>query len=232
MKKLCSEGIEVRYAMKMETAIFEDGKVKAKFTNGEVVEGDLLIGCDGSRSAVREVLLGAEKAKRTLCGLRLTTSIVKYADPEVARKVRTHPQMFLGHHSDGIFNLISSEARFRILPRIELTSKGIVCNVPDSNDPTSWEFYLVMSVFGESSEGHDDATLLAHWKSYGEKLADPFRTAVMEIPETTPLFNDRLYYWTPIPWDNHDGRITLAGDAAHPMPPCEYSSVKYNFTEC
>lgn len=76
-------------------------------------------------------------------------------------------------------------------------------------------------MLGESPEGLDSATILADLKSYGEKLADRFRTAIMEIPDTTPVFNDRLYYWVPVPGDNHDGRITLAGDAAHPMPPCK-----------
>jgi len=41
----------------------------------------------------------------------------------------------------------------------------------------------------------------------------------MEILDTTQAFNDRLYYLVLVPWDNHGGRITLAGDAAHPMPP-------------
>lgn len=50
--------------------------------------------------------------------------------------------------------------------------------------------------------------------------ADPWRSSFLEMADDTKVFNDRLYYWIPKPWDNQGGRITLAGDAAHPMPPC------------
>lgn len=30
---------------------------------------------------------------------------------------------------------------------------------------------------------------------------------------------DLISYWESKPWDTHEGRVTLAGDAAHPMPP-------------
>lgn len=41
----------------------------------------------------------------------------------------------------------------------------------------------------------------------------------MWLPDDTPATFDAINYWQSIPWDTKDGRITLAGDAAHPMPP-------------
>jgi 2-polyprenyl-6-methoxyphenol hydroxylase-like FAD-dependent oxidoreductase len=50
-------------------------------------------------------------------------------------------------------------------------------------------------------------------------MCEPFRSAVMWIPNDTKTTYDTMAYWVPVPWDTHDGRVTLAGDAAHPMTP-------------
>lgn len=95
---------------------------------------------------VREVLLGAERAERTLCGLVLTTTVVRYGDAEVARRVRSlSPHGALGYH-EGMFNMIESmnSPSFTRIRTGEL--KSIVSNVSDPNDPTTWEFYLAHSV--------------------------------------------------------------------------------------
>jgi len=60
---------------------------------------------------------------------------------------------------------------------------------------------------------------LAQLKEKGALLCEPFRSAVAWIPDDTVVTYDTMAYWVSIPWDNHDGRVTLAGDAAHPMTP-------------
>jgi hypothetical protein len=52
-------------------------------------------------------------------------------------------------------------------------------------------------------------------------MCEPFRSAVLWMPDDTKITYDKMAYWVPIPWDNYDGRVTLAGDAAHPMTPRE-----------
>jgi hypothetical protein len=39
------------------------------------------------------------------------------------------------------------------------------------------------------------------------------------MPDDTKITYNNIAYWVPVPWYNHEGRATLAGDAAHPMPP-------------
>lgn len=108
------------------------------------------------------------------------------------------------------------------------TSKAVltllqkVSNVPDPGDPTTWEFNIACSVLGESPQTLDNATRLQNVRRRCQDMAEPFQSSFMELPDRTKVFNDKLYYWIPAPWDNHGGKITLAGDAAHPMPPCTY----------
>lgn len=58
-------------------------------------------------------------------------------------------------------------------------------------------------------------------KQKASNMCEPFRSAVMWMPDDTKIAYDKMAYWVPIPWDNHDGRVALAGDAAHPMTPRE-----------
>lgn len=57
------------------------------------------------------------------------------------------------------------------------------------------------------------------WVYWAVKIAEPFRSAYLAVasdPGVT-LWCDRLAEWRTEPWDNRNGRVTLAGDAAHPM---------------
>jgi hypothetical protein len=65
----------------------------------------------------------------------------------------------------------------------------------------------------------DDAGRLALIKERGESLAEPFRSAIMWIPDGTPVPYNDIGYWETVAWENQGGRATLAGDAAHPLPP-------------
>ncbi len=62
-----------------------------------------------------------------------------------------------------------------------------------------------------------DSLHLSELKAKTGRFADPFRSANEWIPDGTPVRMNRVTYWEPIPWDSRGGRVTLAGDAAHPM---------------
>lgn len=62
---------------------------------------------------------------------------------------------------------------------------------------------------------------LAVVKSKVKELADPFKSAVLRIPDGTPASFSDLNYRVTSSWDNRQGRVTLAGDAAHSLPPRE-----------
>ena len=48
-------------------------------------------------------------------------------------------------------------------------------------------------------------------------FAEPFKSIYQSVPDDTPTWHSRLSSWSPIPWDNRGGRVTLAGDSAHAM---------------
>lgn len=95
----------------------------------------------------------------------------------------------------------------------------LVIDVPDDKAPETWKFQLMTS-WRKSDDDEKDkiaAAGLAEIKMKTKDFAEPFRSANAWIPDGTPVYTNRMTYWEPIPWDNHGGRISLAGDAAHPM---------------
>ena len=54
-------------------------------------------------------------------------------------------------------------------------------------------------------------------KGRASVLAEPFKSFWQAIPDDAPAWHGRLSDWPTEPWDNRNGTVTLAGDAAHPM---------------
>jgi len=94
--------------------------------------------------------------------------------------------------------------------------------MPDGPDhPETWVFHLAMAWLGNPDHSLGYKERLAMIKERAGELAEPARSAFTWIPPDTPVHKADISYWITQPWDNHGGRMTLVGDAAHPMPPCE-----------
>ena len=101
-------------------------------------------------------------------------------------------------------------------------SKSLVSSMPDGpNHPETWVFHLAMAWLGNPDHSLSYKERLAMIKERAEELGEPARSAFTWIPPDTPVHKADISYWITQPWDNHGGRMTLVGDAAHPMPPCE-----------
>ncbi|EOD45326.1 putative fad binding domain-containing protein [Neofusicoccum parvum UCRNP2] len=194
----CTEGIQVEYGKLLKDISYEtENTVTATFEDGSTAVGTLLVGTDGAQSVVRTHIFGAEKARASTVPISAVNLHVKYNDAEKSKFVRQcHPVMTMGIHPDGYWLWISIQ------------------EVPDPDDPATWTFQLQTT--WKRREGEEVASL-ENLKKKAETFGEPFRSANLWIPEGTKIYENRISYWEPIPWDNKNGRIVLAGDAAHPM---------------
>jgi 2-polyprenyl-6-methoxyphenol hydroxylase-like FAD-dependent oxidoreductase len=103
----------------------------------------------------------------------------------------------------------------------------IVADVPDPNKPEGWTFQLMPTWPGLVDTSQTDEERLSHLKEMAKDLAEPWKSAFTWIPEGSTTTASNLMYWATIPWDNQNGSVTLAGDAAHAMPPrmCSIASI-------
>lgn len=204
---LLSQGLDIRYGAEfIDIKTSADG-VEALFADGSSVIGDVLIGADSASSFVRKWLLGDEELAR--CS---EAPIVAYnfharypAEQAIALREYAHPLMRCAIHS--------GQRTWYMIATLE---------VSDPRKPETWVFQHFMNFWTHELPPEESRDRLRHFKELGAAHAEPFASAALEVDEETFVPYDRLKYWAkPVQWGNREGRVTLAGDAAHPMTPRE-----------
>jgi 2-polyprenyl-6-methoxyphenol hydroxylase-like FAD-dependent oxidoreductase len=97
----------------------------------------------------------------------------------------------------------------------------------DPGKPETWTFFFYISWPSSLAEQDKEistftnADRLKQVKEMGKEYAEPWKSAFKWLPEDHPCWYLGLNVWDPSDpkhsWQNHSGRVTLAGDAAHPM---------------
>lgn len=125
LRALCIDGLDIQWGKTLtEIEYRDDGEegVVARFADGSAYEGDIIVGADGPRSKVRELLLGTEVARSKPLGVVQNTTLVKYGDAKKALHVRSgNPLFYLGYNPDGIVNFVSGKPGappFFLIPQI------------------------------------------------------------------------------------------------------------------
>jgi hypothetical protein len=94
---------------------------------------------------------------------------------------------------------------------MSLTLTNLVIDVPDPEKPEGWVFQVAPSWAGEETPNQSDEDKLANLKKIAQDFAEPWKSAFLWLPEGTPTPQSNLGFWITIPWDNHNGTVTLAG---------------------
>ncbi|KAK5130347.1 hypothetical protein LTR08_002187 [Meristemomyces frigidus] len=189
MRAFCAQGIDVQYGKKVSSIVPSE--------NGKTVTVSF---ADGS-SVTGSLLVGADGTNSKVRHLLLGE------EKAVAQTASTpdEPFVFTNH------TVQYPKAEQALFLR-QLHPTFYVGLHPDG------AFFWLFSCWrGEAPANPRNA--LPELKAWTSKLVDPWKSAIEWLPDNEAVETQKIAYWDPVERDNWGGRVTLAGDAAHPMVP-------------
>ncbi|ERF73234.1 hypothetical protein EPUS_03075 [Endocarpon pusillum Z07020] len=200
LQKLLTTGIEIHYSKRIREIESNRNSATATFEDGSKETANLIIGADGARSMVRQVLLGPQKAALQMSPLLASTCLAKLPVESARLLAEKHPRLNLTIHPARTILWICVHAKY------------------NDTKPGDGVYTFIMSwVSDRDPKELQGAAILSDMKERATQFAHPFKQIVLSIPDDTVCSHNRLSYWPTEPWDNRNGTVTLAGDAAHPM---------------
>ncbi|KAI9838581.1 MAG: hypothetical protein M1819_004893 [Sarea resinae] len=229
LRNLLMTGVDVQWGKRLEDTTTTATSTTAKFDDGSSIQGSLLIGCDGSRSRVRQILNPSDFDNYKL-PVRLLGVSVPYP-VEKAQKIRELDPYFLqggDPKTDAFF-------WFSFLDTPTNNDRGTetyTCQIL-----TSWPYragFLDRPEPTEIPEKNEDRVKLM--KTITAGWAEPFKSIVQNIPLDAEAKAINLEDWVPRAGRciNPEKNVLLIGDAAHAMTMCmkNLSPEKYACGKC
>lgn len=130
MRNLFMEGIDVQFGKSVQSCgVIEDekdenyGRVRVKFADGTNAVGDVVVGCDGAKSVVRESIVGVDAAQLKIVPLSMFNFTARFP-AEFSKDLRSRNPLFITsiHPDHGTFFWLSSEDAYVLLPFLDLIS--------------------------------------------------------------------------------------------------------------
>jgi 2-polyprenyl-6-methoxyphenol hydroxylase-like FAD-dependent oxidoreductase len=88
LRGLCTRGLDVRWGKQLKSLVVDDDLARLTFEDDEKTEANLVIGTDGSKSAVRRQLIGEEVGAARPSDMAICNGTVNFRDAEKARYIR------------------------------------------------------------------------------------------------------------------------------------------------
>lgn len=196
-----SQGLDVQYGKKLiDISVDSDAEeVTAYFEDRTAETGTIIVGADGGASRVRRWLLGDDAGSQEILPCTfMNFSFSLPSDLAVWLEKDLSPTIEVGGHPKNMFMGLS------------------LLDKPETTRPETWLFYLLASWKTCSSvDPKNKDNQLAELRSRMDGWIDPFKTVVEKIADDTMIRHDQLRIWHTKQWNNHQGRVTLVGDAAH-----------------
>ncbi|KAF2101265.1 FAD/NAD(P)-binding domain-containing protein [Rhizodiscina lignyota] len=199
-KKHLAQGLNIKYGKKLTDITTDDSGVTAHFEDGTSETGNVVIGADGGASRVRRWLLGEVADQEVMPYAFMNFPFTLPAEKAVWLDKEMNPNVDASAHPKNMY--------------IGL----FLLDKPIQEKPETWIFYLLTTWPLTTREDFENTeNRLERLRARMDGWADPYKSVVEWLPDDIPIGKDQLRIWHTKPWDNHGGKVTLAGDAAHSM---------------
>ncbi|KAL8960001.1 MAG: hypothetical protein Q9183_005539 [Haloplaca sp. 2 TL-2023] len=222
--KLLMTDLNIKYSKRLSTITFpDDDTVCARFEDGESITGDLLIGADGSRSAVRHFLYGKENSENVQLPIRMINTRVEYPLDQLQECLAIDPHTFHGGdpEQNGYFlwawlDLPSPESK-RATASVQMTF--------------AWPYEAGYLGEQKPTDPQNEHLERLKWlQRTAEHWTNPLGDLIRRMPEDSFTLPVTMAEWLPSDAVKRktNGRVTMVGDSAHLMTSCKYISIPSN----
>jgi len=204
-------GVDVQWGKTLVSYTTTERGIKANFADGTEYEGGLLVGLDGVHSVVRAVLF-PEHAKPVPVPVHMLGVELELTRELISPLLEVNPVMFLGGSPTGVCVF------YAVLSSPEVN--GTAALAPEEH---RWHVQVNISWLkadGAPSVPESNKARVELLLERMTKVWVPLRNAVEKgMTSKTVVGSVRIADWVipENPWNNLDGRVTIAGDAAHTM---------------
>ncbi|KAB8236900.1 FAD-dependent oxidoreductase [Aspergillus alliaceus] len=204
LRQLLTTGIEVQWNKSLKDIESSPDAITAHFEDGSSYTGRILLSCDGSRSLTRQILYPNDHEMNTL-PVQLLGATALYSPDEMHGAQNIDPFIFQGAHPDTNVYLFFS-----------------FLDTPNNFSDSTNKYHCQLIVSWAESKAIDvpasNAERIALMKSLTENWADPFKSLIHQVPDTTEVVSIRVADWIFAPEKSREHpRVVLVGDSAHTM---------------